>query len=88
MSAYLQPFLLFLSQHAILDHFGLDGYTGETFESQPYVAVEFALGLDSPHSEGRLDSHAPLALKICRRTTESTAQQKQTKNTYKTQVHW
>lgn len=85
--AYLQPFLLFLGQHVIFDHFGLDRHTGEAFEPQPDVAVEFAFGLDSPHSEGRLNSHTPLALEIYTKSTQLTVHAINRLFTYRNQAH-
>ena len=87
-NAYLEPFLFFLGQHVLLHHFGLDRYTGETFESQPDVTVEFAFRLDSSHNEGRFNSHAPFSLEIYAKSTQLIMHIMKRMHTYKTQARW
>lgn len=44
-NTYLDPFALFLGEHAFYDHFRLNGYTGKALEPKPYRTVELALRL-------------------------------------------
>ena len=88
VGAYFEPFLFFLCQHVLLDHSGLDGHTSETFESQPDVTVEFAFGLDSLHSKGRFNSHAPLPLEIYAKGTQLMMHTMNRTYTHKNQARW
>ena len=41
----LDPLLLVLGEHALLDHLGLYRNASQPFEPEPHIAIEFVLGL-------------------------------------------
>jgi hypothetical protein len=60
----LHPLLLILVEHTVLDHLGLNGDAGKALETEPAIAVELVLGLNSSHGEGGFDADAPISRRV------------------------
>ena len=62
---FLHPLLLFLREHGVLDHLGLDGDTGETLKTEPDVTVELAFGLYFGDCEGGFEADSEFTFGVC-----------------------
>jgi len=60
----LQPLLLLLGEHALLDHARLDRHAGKALEPEPDGPVKLAPSPHAAHSQRRLDAHPPSAIVI------------------------
>ena len=74
---HLEPRLLLLREHALVDHARRDGDAGEALEAEPDRAIELALRLHVPDDERRLDAHAPLVRVVWTRVPASERKREQ-----------
>jgi hypothetical protein len=52
LGTHLNPLFLLLAEHDCFDHPGLNRYLSESFEPEPHISLEIALGLDPLDHEG------------------------------------
>ena len=74
---HLEPCLLLLREHALVDHARRDGDAGKALEAEPDRAIELALRLHVPDDERRLDAHAPLVRVVWTRVPASERKREQ-----------